>query len=119
MAHGGDYRQWPFLTPEEFELVCAFFDQRYVKAELGPTRKVFKIRLRRTMTTGSSYIEILRLLRLPEENDDLSLAFQKLNNGHDGPGVEIDMLAAEDADQVSGSFFAIVLKRVEVPRAAN
>ncbi|TVY42287.1 hypothetical protein LSUB1_G001045 [Lachnellula subtilissima] len=100
MAHGGDYRQWPFLTTEEFELVCAFFDQKYVKAELGPTRKIFKIRLRRTLTTGSSYIEILRLLHLPEENDDLSLAFEKLNSGLDGPGVDVDMLtAAEDADQ--------------------
>jgi len=100
MPHGGDYRQWPFLTPEEFELVCAFFDQKYVKAKLGPTRKVFKIRLRRTLTTGSSYIEILRLLQLPEEKDDLSQAFEKLNSGHDSLGVDIDMLtAAEDADQ--------------------
>ncbi|TVY45111.1 hypothetical protein LOCC1_G002598 [Lachnellula occidentalis] len=119
MVQGGDYRQWPFLTPEEFELVCAFFDQKYVRAKLGPTRKIFKIRLRRTLTTGSCYIEILRLLQLPEETDDLSLAFGKLNSGHDGLGVDIDMLtAAEDADQVSGCFFQMSEKALR-PQLQN
>jgi len=118
MACGGDYRQWPFLTTEEFELVCAFFDRKYVKAELGPTRKIFKIRLRRTLTTGSSYIEILRLLQLPEEKDDLSLAFEKLNSDLDRPGVDVDMLtAAEDADQVRGSFQSLKTSRSSKSRA--
>jgi len=100
MVYREDYRQWPFLTIEEFELVCAFFDQKYVKAKLGPTRQVFKIRLRRTATTGSSYIEILRLLQLPEEEEDLSVAFEKLNRSDElKPAMNIDMVtASEDAD---------------------
>jgi hypothetical protein len=112
MAYRGDYRQWPFLTPEEFELVCAFFDQKYVKAKLGPTRKIFKIRLRRTATTGNSYLEISRLLQLPEEEEDLSLAFEKLNRGDDRIfGADIDMVTvSENADQVSDSFFPSVLE---------
>lgn len=103
MSHRDDYRQWPFLTEEEFELACAFFDQKYVKAKLGPTRKIFKIRLRRTATTGGSYIEILRLLQLPTEDDDLSLAFQKLAKDDENKiEVDIDMITVtEDADQVS------------------
>jgi ubiquitin-like-conjugating enzyme ATG10 len=56
------YRQWPFLTQDEFEEVCTFFDQRYVRAQLGPTRQIFKIRQRRIATTGTSYIEVQRLL---------------------------------------------------------
>jgi hypothetical protein len=81
MAYHDEYMQWPFLTEEEFELACAFFDQRYVRASLGPTRQIFKIRSRRTATTRSSYIEILRILQLAEDEDELSLALAKLGKG--------------------------------------
>lgn len=103
MSHRGDYRQWPFLTDEEFELACAFFDQKYVKAKLGPTRRIFKIRLRRTATTGGSHIEILRLLQLPAEDDDLSLALERLNRDEElKKEAHIEMVIVnEDADQVS------------------
>ncbi|KAG4414992.1 hypothetical protein IFR04_011866 [Cadophora malorum] len=86
MGHHDDYRQWPFLNQEEFELACAFFDQRYVRAKLGPTRKVFKIRSRRVATTGNSYIEILRLLQPPDDADDLSRALEMLGGGNGGLG---------------------------------
>jgi ubiquitin-like-conjugating enzyme ATG10 len=104
MSHHDDYRQWPFLTQEEFELACAFFDQKYVRAKLGPTRQIFKIRTRRTVTTGASYLEIIRLLKLPEDDDELSLALGKLSGGEEpesGSGMDVDM-ANEDADEVCG-----------------
>ena len=111
--HRDEYRQWPFLNQEEFELACAFFDQRYVRASLGPTRQIFKIRSRRTLTTGNSYIEILRLLQLPEDEDELSLALSKLGNGGDGlnsgSGMEIDT-TEEDADEVSKVLYFIILR---------
>lgn len=102
MSHQRDYRQWPFLTNEEFELACAFFDQKYVKAKLGPTRRVFKIRLRRTATTGSSHIEILRLLQLPTDDDGLSMALEKLNSDEETKmEMDVDMITVnEDADEV-------------------
>jgi ubiquitin-like-conjugating enzyme ATG10 len=103
MSHRGDYRQWPFLTPEEFELACAFFDRKYVRASLGPKRQIFKIRPRRTATTGSSYIEILRLLQLPEDEDELSSALAKLGKGAGnlGSGNDMEMdTTEEDADEV-------------------
>lgn len=78
MAYHDEYRHWPFLTQEEFELACHYFDQIYVRAKLGPSRKSFKIRLRRMATTGQTYLEILRLLRPPEDADELSLAFANL-----------------------------------------
>jgi len=80
MSKHDEYHHWPFLTPEEFELACAFFDQRYVRARLGPTRQLFKLRLRRALIDGTSYIEILRVLQLPDHDDDLSLALEKLTN---------------------------------------
>jgi len=105
MSHQDEYRQWPFLTPEEFELDCAFFDQKYVRAELGPTRQIFKIRPRRILTTGNSYIEILRLLQLPEEDDGLLLALKKLGQDGDeltsGHGMNFDT-TDEDEDKVRG-----------------
>jgi ubiquitin-like-conjugating enzyme ATG10 len=103
MSHHDEYRQWPFLTQEEFELAGAFFDQRYVRAKLGPTRQIFKIRSRWAATTGSSYIEIVRLLKLPEDEDDLALALEKLSGGGDlvlKSGMDTIMVD-EDADQVS------------------
>lgn len=103
MSHHGEYRQWPFLTYEEFELACAFFDRKYVRAELGPTRRIFKIRPRRNATTGASFIEILRLLNLPEDQDELALALGKLeaNEGpSSGSNMEIDS-RNEDGDEVS------------------
>jgi len=99
MSHLHEYRQWPFLTQEEFELACALFDQKYVRAELGPTRRIFKIRHRRNATTGTSFIEILRLLSLPEDEDDLADALGKM--GKDASAVsqmEIDS-SHEDGDE--------------------
>ena len=84
MSRRAEYAQYPSLTRSEFELACAFFDQRYIRAKLGPTRQIFKIRLRRTLTTGESYIEILRLLNLKDgdgEEDELAAMIGKLGGG--------------------------------------
>ncbi|CZR50684.1 uncharacterized protein PAC_00558 [Phialocephala subalpina] len=101
MVHHGEYRQWPFLNEEEFDLACAFFDQRYVRAHLGPTRQIFKIRHRRIATTGSSYVEILRLLQLPKEPDELSALLEGLGGDWvESAGSEMQMDSKdEDADQ--------------------
>ncbi|KUJ22368.1 uncharacterized protein LY89DRAFT_606857 [Mollisia scopiformis] len=90
MAHHDEFRQWPFLNEEEFELACAFFDQRYVRAHLGPTRQIFKIRHRRIATSGNSYIEILRLLQLPEQPDELSAMLERLGGGF-GESADVEM----------------------------
>lgn len=104
MAHHDEYQHWPFLSQEEFDLVCAFFDQKYIGATLGPTRKAFKVRCRRIATTGGSYIEILRLLHPPDDADDLSLALKMLGSGmpsHEPTDMEMEVdTAEEDGDQV-------------------
>ena len=101
MSHHDEYRQWPFLTQEEFELACAFFDRTYVRAELGPTRRIFKVRHRRNATSGTSFIEILRLLSLPDEDVDLVAALGKL--GGDPSTVSLMEIDSnnEDEDAVS------------------
>ncbi|KAH8815021.1 hypothetical protein F5884DRAFT_160420 [Xylogone sp. PMI_703] len=100
ISHRDEYRQWPFLSSEEFELACAYFEQRYVSAKLGPTRNILKINSRRTATAGECYIEILRLISLSEEDDnDLSLALAKLSPSEKAvPEVDIEMIISEDVD---------------------
>lgn len=116
MSHRDEYRHWPFLTSEEFELACAFLDQRYVKANLGPSRRRFKLRLRRTLTTGDSHIEILRLLQLPEEDVELSSQLEKLWNGTGESVAAVDMdvdMANEEADHVSSLSSVLPMFSVE------
>ena len=107
MAHHGNYRQWPFLAEDEFELACAHFDQRYIQAKLGPTRKIFKICPRKALTTGATYIEIIRLLQLPEDHNDLILQFEKLSGGGElvTSQMDIDTAAAEEEDEVTDESF--------------
>jgi ubiquitin-like-conjugating enzyme ATG10 len=101
MAHHNDYRHWPFVTQEEFELACHFFDQIYLRAKLGSSRKTFKIRLHRTMTTGQTYIEILRLLQPPDNDDELSLALSQLGTDESSHLVlSTGMMIDEDGDKV-------------------
>jgi ubiquitin-like-conjugating enzyme ATG10 len=110
MTHRGEYRQWPFLNLEEFDLACAFFDQRYIQANLGPTRKIFKISHKRVATTGASYIEIIRLINVPDDVGGLSDVFQKLNAGEvvvSSQEMEIDMIEEED-DHVSVVSFSML-----------
>lgn len=103
LSHRDAYKQWPHLTEEEFELAGAFFDQRYVQAKLGPTRQIFKIRSRRTLTTGKSHIEVLRLLQLPEDDSDLASAFERLSGGSDEKGEEMEVgeMEVDVEDEVS------------------
>ncbi|CAG8956076.1 hypothetical protein HYFRA_00011860 [Hymenoscyphus fraxineus] len=98
MSHQHEYRQWPFLTEEEFNLACAFLDQRYIRAQLGPTRKIFKINSRRTATTGGLSIEILRILQLVNDEDELSMALGKLSGGEDHSRMDMD-ISNEEADE--------------------
>ncbi|KAF7877489.1 hypothetical protein EAF04_001166 [Stromatinia cepivora] len=102
VVHRDEYRQWPFLTEEEFELACAFLDRRYIRAELGPARKNLKLHMGRTATTGSCFIEIIRLLQPPKDDDDLLLALGNLSSGHapnPTPSPEVDMMDEDEDDE--------------------
>jgi hypothetical protein len=121
MTYRDEYRHWPFLTEEEFALACAFFDQRYIKAKLGPTRKILKIISRRTATTGGTYIEILRLLQPPKDDDDLALALESLSgfgSSAKDEGMDVDM-ANDDHDQVCGISFSFMLHDKFADRITN
>lgn len=100
MAHHGEYRQWPCLNEEEFQLAAAYFDRKYISAELGPTRRVLRINVRRSLT-GAIWIEIIRLLQPPEDPDDLIRQLERLSGGEE-PAVsgEMDIEMGEEDDEV-------------------
>ncbi|PQE12743.1 autophagy 3 protein [Rutstroemia sp. NJR-2017a BBW] len=103
MTHRQEYRQWPFLTEEEFELACALLDRRYIRAKLGPVRKNLKLRVAHTATTGTCYVEILRLLLPPKDEDDLSNALEKLSSGYaprSAPSLEVEMMDDDGDEEV-------------------
>jgi ubiquitin-like-conjugating enzyme ATG10 len=99
MAHHSEYRQWPFLTPQEFDVACSYFDRRYIQAKLGPVRKIFKISHHRSLTTAASYVEILRLLQLPKDPTGLIRLLEKLGaESVVSEVMDIDTPMAEEQD---------------------
>lgn len=101
MSHHDEYRQWPFLTDEEFDLACAFLDRNYMGTKLGAARKSFKLRCCRIATTGTSYIEILRLLQPPDDEDDLAAAFAQLGVELLHSDIPMEMEMVDEEDEVS------------------
>ncbi|KAI0998536.1 hypothetical protein K3495_g9660 [Podosphaera aphanis] len=101
MTYRDGYSHWPFVTQSEFDLACAFFDQKYVRAKLGKARLTFKLRPGWVATTGTSYIEILRPL-VPYANvEELSVALQSLGIVQDdatGCDIKVDSMD-EDGDE--------------------
>ena len=63
------------------------------------------------MTAGTSYIEILRILQLPEDEDELSLALAGLGKS----GGDIDLANSTDVDMTEedGDEVSQVLSRFE------
>jgi ubiquitin-like-conjugating enzyme ATG10 len=70
---------------------------------------MLKIRPRRAATTGASFIEILRLIQLPEDEDDLSRALEKLGGDVSTSECEMEIDSrSEDADEVSVGLHVII-----------
>ncbi|TGO08998.1 hypothetical protein BTUL_0183g00140 [Botrytis tulipae] len=118
-THRHEYRQWPFLTEEEFELACAFLDRRYCRASLGPARKNLKLSMGRTATTGSCYVEIIRLIHPPKDDDDLLLALSNLSSGYapnSAPSQEVDMMDEDEDDEALRLNKPLRLESDAIPR---
>lgn len=69
---------WPFLSQEEFELACSSLNQRYIQAKQKSNSLTFKLTHRYIAASGSSYIQIIRLLQPALDVTGLSNALAKL-----------------------------------------
>ncbi|KAA8576581.1 hypothetical protein EYC84_006682 [Monilinia fructicola] len=79
-----------------------FYSLASAKAELGAARKNLKLRMGRTATTGSCYVEVIRLLHPPQDDDDLLLALSNLSSGYtpvSAPSQEVDMMDEDGDDE--------------------
>ncbi|KAL2255875.1 hypothetical protein VTK26DRAFT_2551 [Humicola hyalothermophila] len=117
-----DFKNYPFLTSEEFAEVCHYLERRYCQATLGPVRKKWKLRVCTALNTSftlgpeyNTYIQIIRPLDENLDDGDLSKYLDNLSfdsNHQTGPETQADseMIEAEEADQTS-----IVLPRTTPP----
>ncbi|CAK7239691.1 MAG: hypothetical protein STHCBS139747_001126 [Sporothrix thermara] len=103
-----DFRDYPFLTHDEFSEVCHQFDRIYRQATLGPLRRRWRVSVGTAFNmsfvsdSGSdytTYLQITRPLEPAEHDDALADVMDKFSFGG-GPEEDEDaaMAMAEDAD---------------------
>lgn len=109
-----EFRNYPFLTGEEFAEVCHHLERRYCQATLGPVRRQWKLRVCSALNTSFSlgpeyntYIQIIRPLDGELDDGDLSKFLDNFSfDGRPGSAQTeseegSDMMRAEEADEVS------------------
>ncbi|CAK7209643.1 hypothetical protein SBRCBS47491_000512 [Sporothrix bragantina] len=113
MGSNDDFRDYPFLTHDEFSEVCHNFDSIYRQATLGPLRRRFRVSVGTAFNmsyacgdNGSDYTTYLQITRPlePAENDDaLADVMDKFSFGGESRSNEEDeaMALAEDADEAA------------------
>lgn len=107
------FRDFPFLTPEEFSEICHRFDSQYCRATLGPMRRRWKMRVCTALDTSfasgveyTTYLQIIRPLEATLDCGDLSSVLDNFSFGDGasekdalGLGDEA-MIDAEESDKV-------------------
>lgn len=104
----GEFREYPFLTDEEFELACHYLDNRYMHSNLGPKRRSFKLRVQRSLAGGTPYVTIITPITIADDNIDELLDLSVLSAGDRESDTDMDGLQSmdiegEDADMVCPS----------------
>src|SRR4051794_18113389 len=71
-----EFKDYPFLTPDEFSEACHHLERRYIQAELGPLRRQWKLRVNRALIMAftpaaeySTYIQIVKPLQVNTDDD--------------------------------------------------
>ncbi|KAK4168558.1 hypothetical protein QBC43DRAFT_309114 [Cladorrhinum sp. PSN259] len=110
MTLSSEFRNYPFLTGEEFAEVCHHLDRRYCQATLGPVRRQWKLRICSALNTSfalgpenNTYLQIIRPLEGGLDDGDLSNILESLTFGKGLGRSDLDadtsMIEAEDADE--------------------
>lgn len=107
------FKDFPFLTPEEFSEVCHHFDSQYCRATLGPLRQRWKLRVCTALDTSFAsgveyitYLQIIRPLEATLDYGDLSsildsFSFREGASERDELGLDDEaMIDAEESDEV-------------------
>lgn len=105
-----DFKNYPFLDPNEFAEVCHHLDSKYCRATLGPVRKHWKLRVRTALDVSfsvegggySTYVQIIRTLETKEDLDlDLTnFSISGRQTDESIPPEDGEMVDAEESDRV-------------------
>lgn len=106
-----DFKNYPFLDPNEFAEVCHHLDSKYCRATLGPVRKHWKLRVRTALDVSfsadggcySTYVQIIRTLETKEDLDlDLtSFSISGRQTDDSIPPEDGEMVDAEESDRAA------------------
>jgi hypothetical protein len=80
------FRNYPFLTGEEFAEACHHLDRRYCKATLGPLRRRWRLRVCRALNTGVAGPGGGGFVLGPEYSTYLQIVRPLMEGGADGCG---------------------------------
>ena len=105
---GEEFRDYPFLTHDEFTEVCHDFDRIYRQATLGPLRRKWRASVNVAFNTSfaagdrdfTTFFQISRPLEntAKQHDDELSGVLDKFSFGD---SQDEEMTAAEDADEAA------------------
>lgn len=108
------FKDFPFLTAEEFSEVCHHLDSQYLRATLGSLRQRWKLRVCTALDTSfatdaeyTTYLQIIRPLEAALDFGDLSaclgkFSFRELESERDELGLNDEtMIDAEESDEVT------------------
>ncbi|KAH7163160.1 hypothetical protein B0J13DRAFT_31064 [Dactylonectria estremocensis] len=104
---------YPSLNPEEFSEACHHLERQYCRAELGPARIRWKLRLCTALDTTfcfeggcTTYVQIRRPLQTDLDHGDLSLDLDSFSFSDDykdeaALSGDSDMMDAENSDEAA------------------
>ncbi|ROW11205.1 hypothetical protein VMCG_01447 [Cytospora schulzeri] len=109
--NGADFKNYPYLDPEEFAEVCHHLDRRYSQATLGPIRRQWKLRVCRALDIGfvssvdyTTYAQIIRPLEGELDDGDLSKFLDNFSFGESkdmASTEDREMMEAEESDSAA------------------
>jgi ubiquitin-like-conjugating enzyme ATG10 len=102
-ARSSDFKNYPFLTGEEFAEVCHYLDRRYCQATLGPLRRQWKLRVCSALNTvfslGPEYSTFLQIIRPLDQggvdDDELARYMDSLSFDSTSGGPKLDRVALD------------------------
>ncbi|ROW18029.1 hypothetical protein VPNG_00354 [Cytospora leucostoma] len=118
--NGADFKNYPYLDPEEFAEVCHELDRRYSQATLGPLRRQWKLRVCRALDLTllssvdyTTYVQIVRPLEGELDDGDLSKFLDDFSFDRESK----DTAGTEDHEmmEAEGSDSAVIYKAQKPP----
>jgi ubiquitin-like-conjugating enzyme ATG10 len=110
MAFSEEYKEYPFLTSDEFNLACHYLDRKYISATLGQERRAFRLRMQSSFISDTCYISVARPIDTSQNDVSSLLDLSGLSWGPKEDEMEQDGsmdIDAENSDVVRNYFHSV------------